>query len=404
MQQTAYKKINRWLKKHFFIPSFFLLGLTLPWQLGKHFWLDFSYLNGLRIDYLAPTIYLSDLVLGGLLLILFVTSKRQSIKVKKPSALGLGFILILIINFLVAQQPGLYFYRLYQYTKLGALIVLFSHSRQDQIKVFFSGITLSAILALILATSQILHQSSIGGIWYYLGERSFTLNSPGISTVSINGQKLLRAYAFFSHPNSLAGFFLPLVFIFFKLKKPLGAIITIILIVLAFSRFHLVLLGLGLLLFFVKRKKTCLLCTISQTLFVLWLIWLAWILKNDSISLSSRLTSIWPALQYIRQHPLGTGLGHYLEPRLPPFPQPVHNVFLLLTIEWGWLIWFFLYKLSQKLISSAKKNQLVRLLILLLVLMACFDHYLITLNQNLMLLGVVLGLFIGPWSKKQILN
>jgi len=175
-------------------------------------------------------------------------------------------------------------------------------------------------------------------------------------------------------------------------------------VILAFSKSHLILLGLGFLFFFAKNQKFCLLCKVSQTLFVLWLIWFAWILKNDPVSLNSRLSSILPAFQFIIEHPFGIGLGHYLYPKLPPFPQTVHNVFLLLTIEWGWSIWFFLYKLSQKLISNAKKNQLVKLLILLLVLMACFDHYLITLNQNLMLLGVLLGLFIGPWSKKQIQN
>lgn len=404
MQPIINKKIKQWLQKHFLTPSFFLLGLTIPWQLGKHFWLNFSYLNGLRIDYLAPTFYLSDLVLGGLLLILFVTNKHKSIRVKKPSALGLGLILVLIINFLVAQHPGLFFYRLYQYVKLIALVVLFNQIKPNQTKTFFSGLGLSTVLALVLAVNQIIYQGSVQDLWYFLGERSFTLNSPGISTVSIYGQKLLRAYAFFSHPNSLAGFFLPLVFIYLTLKKPILAIIAMIVVILAFSKSHIILLGLGFLFFFAKKQKFCLLCKVSQTLFVLWLIWFAWILKNDPVSLSSRLGSILPAFQFIVKHPFGIGLGHYLYPKLPPFPQPVHNVFFLLTIEWGWLIWFLLYKLSKKLISSAKKNQLVRLLILLLVLMACFDHYLITLNQNLMLLGVLLGLFIGPWSKKQIQN
>lgn len=384
------------------MPSFFLFGLVLPWQLGKHFWLSFSYLNGLKIDYLAPTFYLSDLVLGGLLLILFVTNRHKSIRVKKPGALGLGLILILIINFLVAQHPGLFFYRLSQYVKLIALVVLFHQLKPNQTQAFFSGLGLSTVLALILAANQIIYQGSVQGLWYFLGERSFTLNSPGISTVSINGQKLLRAYAFFSHPNSLAGFFLPLVFIYLTLKKPILAIVAMLMVILAFSKSHLVLLGVGFFFFFAKNKKACFLCKLSQALFVLWLIWFAWILKNDPVSLGSRLNSILPAFQFILKHPFGIGLGHYLYPKIPPFPQPIHNVFLLLTIEWGWLIWFFLYKLSQKLIFSAKKNRLVRLLILLLVLMACFDHYLITLNQNLMLLGVLLGLSIGPWSKKQI--
>ena len=42
---------------------FFLFLLFLPTQLGKHFFLDFSYLSGVRVDYLAPTIYLTDTII-----------------------------------------------------------------------------------------------------------------------------------------------------------------------------------------------------------------------------------------------------------------------------------------------------------------------------------------------------
>ena len=37
-----------------------LFLLLLPTQLGKHFFFDFSYLSGVRVDYLAPTVYLLD--------------------------------------------------------------------------------------------------------------------------------------------------------------------------------------------------------------------------------------------------------------------------------------------------------------------------------------------------------
>lgn len=41
---------------------FYLLILLLPTQLGYHFWPDFTSVLGLRIDYLSPTIYLTDLI------------------------------------------------------------------------------------------------------------------------------------------------------------------------------------------------------------------------------------------------------------------------------------------------------------------------------------------------------
>ena len=41
---------------------FWLLILLLPVQLGRHFWPDFSFVLGLKIDYLSPTFYLTDLL------------------------------------------------------------------------------------------------------------------------------------------------------------------------------------------------------------------------------------------------------------------------------------------------------------------------------------------------------
>src|SRR5258708_7366824 len=40
-----------------------LFFLLLPTQLGKHFWPDFSIVSGIRIDYLSPTVYITDVFL-----------------------------------------------------------------------------------------------------------------------------------------------------------------------------------------------------------------------------------------------------------------------------------------------------------------------------------------------------
>ena len=397
------KQIAPLLKKHFLTLSFWLLGLTLPWQLGKHFWPEFSYISGLRIDYLSPTFYLADLVL---LVTLIGFIFKNGVKLKRPRTIHAtpGVVALLLINFIVAGFPGLFFYRLYQYLKLFVVFVLFQKANKGQITSFFQGLAISGFLALVLAISQIINQGSLQGLWYFLGERSFTLNSPGISTVSINGQKLLRAYAFFSHPNSLAGFFLPLVFVYLTLKKPVVAIISLFLVILSFSKFHLVVLAFGLWFFLKPKKQPCQICLFAKVGFIFWLVWFSLLINNNPESLDSRLVSIWPTLQFIGQHPLGTGLGHYLEPKLSPFPQPIHNVFLLITLEWGWFIWIFIFAYIKKLFATFTQNRLGQFLAIVLFLTMSFDHYLITLNQNLMLLGVLLGLFIGSWSRRQIPN
>ena len=47
---------------------FILLIIFLPTQLGYHFWPEYTRVFGLRIDYLAPTIYLTDLMMGALII------------------------------------------------------------------------------------------------------------------------------------------------------------------------------------------------------------------------------------------------------------------------------------------------------------------------------------------------
>src|SRR3990167_8131159 len=85
---------------------FFFL-LLLPTQLGKHFFFSFSYVSGIRVDYLAPTIYILDI-----LAILLITSVLPSIMniLKKNRRLFLLFCGLMLINILFSAQPilGLY--------------------------------------------------------------------------------------------------------------------------------------------------------------------------------------------------------------------------------------------------------------------------------------------------------
>src|SRR3989338_9410931 len=54
---------------------FFLTLLFLPTQLGRHFWPSFSYILGIRTDYLSPTLYLTDILIL-LLFIFFIASLK----------------------------------------------------------------------------------------------------------------------------------------------------------------------------------------------------------------------------------------------------------------------------------------------------------------------------------------
>src|SRR5687767_1088681 len=78
-----------------------LLLLFLPTQLGKHFWPEYSLLSGFRVDYLSPTLYLTDM----LVLLLFLQwsfvhrSRFTSLNVSAvlPYLLFLCFLLLTVL-------------------------------------------------------------------------------------------------------------------------------------------------------------------------------------------------------------------------------------------------------------------------------------------------------------------
>ena len=62
---------------------FKILVLLLPVQLSKHFWPLWSYISGIRLDYLSPVVYLTDILLFLLLSFWFI---EKIAKTKPPEA------------------------------------------------------------------------------------------------------------------------------------------------------------------------------------------------------------------------------------------------------------------------------------------------------------------------------
>src|SRR5690606_28198779 len=103
---------------------------------------------------------------------------------------------------------------------------------------------------------------------------------------------------------------------------------------------------------------------------------------------------------------LGTGLGSYLNaqtqfsiPYSYLFFQPVHNIFLLLLAETGIFIFgivIYYFYMTTKLLY---KNKTALILLSVIVLTGFFDHYWLTLQQNVLLIPVVFGLLKNQkWS------
>src|SRR5438045_3586285 len=85
---------------------FYLLFLFLPTQFGKHFWPEFSFVYGLRLDYLSPTIYLTDI----LTIIIFVFSIKSVFRLaqrfdKKYFLVYLLFLIGIFLDLPYSKNP-----------------------------------------------------------------------------------------------------------------------------------------------------------------------------------------------------------------------------------------------------------------------------------------------------------
>ena len=383
---------------------FFLFLFFISTQFGKHFFLPFSYLSGVRVDYLAPTIYLTDI----LVLLLAVFNFKIVLKFFKNKMILLSLFLLLI-NIIFSKLPEI---SIYWSIKILELLIIFSLSKKIlttlKEKYILIALLISGSFQFFLSLTQMINKHSVQGVFYYFGERLLSLSAPGIAKASLGGVEILRPYGTFSHPNSLAGFFLLLYFFVLTYKKfdrylalkYLFLFISSILIFISFSKIAIItFLILNTSYFIFNTKFSCKLCKVARmvVLFIVSLIFLQ--ATTDPLTVSKRIELIKNSVEIILRYPIqGVGLGSYLIEQAKFssnfylfFNQPVHNIFLLFLGEMGLVIGgFLLYQLIRYLISRhLSKEQWI--LIFVIVLTGFFDHYWVTLQQNFLLMGLVIG-------------
>src|SRR3990167_2765280 len=202
-------------KFDFFKNAFvFLFLLFLPTQLGKHFFLPFSYISGLRIDHLAPTLYFTDLLCFGLIASHFSLFNRFL----KQRFVLISALALLIHSLVFAQVVEVALYRELKILEVFFIFFLFKERRPSTSLVLTAlgiGISFEAVLSVF----QFINKHSLQGVFYFFGERAINLSLPDIAKASLDGIELLRPYGTFSHPNSIAGFYLLIYFLVLTYKK-----------------------------------------------------------------------------------------------------------------------------------------------------------------------------------------
>ncbi len=393
----------------------FLLFLSFPVQLGKHFFLEFSSLSGIRVDFLAPTLYFSDIIIFLLLCIFF--SKKNSLpvflKTQKKNCFSLFILFITSVLLSTLPIRSFFFYiKIIEVFLLG--YVLFT------LKLKFKKILLPLSIALvyssIIGILQFVKQQSLG-LWV-LGERSIVGITPGIAKIDVNNSVFVRAYSTFPHPNVFGGFLAVILtlitcwfyqnpqntrvkssqILFFSCSYLLG--LVALFFTFSFSAWVVYILGTVLVYLNASKKdsKTTIMIVCAISLF-----FLQTVIKyqsstiSEDVSLRGQLNET--AILQWKSHPVfGVGLNNFIAHiqdvsmtvRRPFWWQPVHNVYLLLLSETGivggGLFVFFIWKIIKRIRKVSGQNRMFIIPFIQILLLGIVDHYLFTLQQGILLL------------------
>lgn len=395
------------------------LPLNLTYQLPLHvlFFNTDPYVSGIYTNYLVPTLSILDIGLVLLIASYIYEYGWKHIQVVLHKYL---FYLVPFAVFLLLQSIfRLDFNSLVNggrlilgITSLLSLIDYFKTQKHLNLYKYVLWISIASILLQgVLGTMQFLGGSSLG--LSMLGESQVVSGMQGSSFVTLNSEVFLRAYGTLPHPNVLGGYFVMNVllglFLFFKSKgfyKKLSIfliILSCIFVTLTFSRIAillvLVIVFVTLIYRVVKGK------VFSFTPLLLVERFTNLISGNDT-SWADRVNLMKSSFSVMKNNLLvGTGLGNFtkgMENYIPStvngvlLIQPVHNVVLLMIAELG-IVGFLLYVLllGKIFFSNIKRMNWFKWVVILgLVVMGCFDHYLFSLPQGMIIGGILMLLVV----------
>lgn len=408
---------------------FFILVFLIPVNLGKHYEIFSSYVGGILIDYLVPTIFVQD-ILVFLIILLWVLNggfkKLFSSKIelfeKKEIQLSFLFLFSLFISTFVSDRfiPSIYAWlRMFLYFCL-FIYVLVEINVEDNYFKILDITSFSVFLLSLLAIIQFLKQGSVFNNYLILGEQPYSAGVFGIARENIFGKNIIPAYGLFRHPNAFGGYLaITLAWLFCFLKKRKFYIVAFLLgfisIILTFSYISWLALVAAIIFHQIfsknpskirKHKKGAVFVVLVMFLFSLAMPLINKFNLNleNNRSITRRIDFTSASYRMIKDNFLfGVGLNNFTvfvdkynyDSSDIRFSQPVHNIFLLIFSESG--VFAFLLILSfigfslKRLVNSSYFHVFL-ISVLQIILLGSFDHYLFTMHQTLLLFWLIFGL------------
>lgn len=193
----------------------FFYGFLITFTLSIRKVLYFFPIKGQFNEYVGAYVYLSDIFLILALLIWLITTlynKRYILSIDnlKKAYILAPFLLVLWAFMSIAWSEN-YYIALFRSIKLFEFYLLYLYvilrlAKCSTWNIFMKIIISVAVIQSILAIFQFILQSSVGMFW--LKESLIGSDILGVAKIIVDGEKIIRSYGLFPHPNVLGGFLL----------------------------------------------------------------------------------------------------------------------------------------------------------------------------------------------------
>lgn len=378
---------------------FYLFFAFLPFQIDVVFSVTDLYPSGFFNPFSTYFFNVTEFLLIASFLFLtlhrfFSINSKFVIKVDSVGRLYLLLLFSVLISCFFATDINvslLYLWRFIEGFFVYILLLSGVFDFKKIMKIFVFVMIFEAVLGIL----QFAFQHSLG--LSLLGEPFLDLQIKGVASTTVFGEKLLRAYGTFSHPNVFAMFLVFAIFFCLFLKMRARILISSILsfaLVFTFSRTGFLAAGLGIMGFlFLKKDSKYLRISVLFLILLGALLILRFMFDADS-ALVERWRLFLIAMDMFFHNPFGVGvenftlvMSEYSDLKLLPWNyQPVHNIFILAFAELGILGGVVLISMLMK------RSTLMLPLWLIFIVGASFDHYFLTLYQGQMLFVFFLAL------------
>ncbi len=403
---------------------------------------QFSYVSGLRVDYLIPKLYLSQIfVVAFVLMTLFKAISNRSLKPaailtplrRQPWLSGL-----LLISAVAIAANTIWQAPLTGSWQLGNLLLIWTLMLSAKTLLqpnkptktiptaIFLALIITVIFQSLIGIYQFVQQTAVYG-YNLLGEPNIS-SYIGLAKTTLQGKELVLPYGTTAHPNLLGGFlaiYLLTIWlavfsaktnpIWKSLLAGLASIVGTITLALTFSISSWLVLGLGLIAFLLKQKKVLL--SLAAAIFIAAPIVIYFCAANglslplmEQNSLLRRSYLNTAALRMGGSNLLaGVGLNsftRYVEQYSPErevvrFVQPAHHGGLLWLAETGLAGIIFSIALFFLLKQHNQGNRILLAAIVLTPALA-LDHYLLTLFPGMLLFVMAALLTAGQLNLRHL--